>query len=288
LAIGSPLYREVILPHHEYKTSAEKQKLPVPNFLAGQDRVLFRFPHYTDWMNWQIAAIAITVFFATFAGGLVVFRLKRTLPYLFAFAAGNLIGVSFFDIQPILFQIGEGSGISLRYIMVIIVASFFFFNLLERYLVLYHTNSEDFHGHIMGPVGAGGLVINSLLDGVAIGIAYQANAAIGLVVGLAVIFHDITDGMNTVVIMLKNQQTRKNSLFFLLLDSIAPAVGILLTLFVQLPVPLLAILLSIFAGEFLFIGAASLLPETYQYPPKKMVISMGMGILLILALTFLV
>jgi ZIP family zinc transporter len=238
-------------------------------------------------MNWQVAGIAVVVFLATFLGGLVVFRLKRTLPYLFAFAAGNLIGVSFFDIQPVLFQIGESSGISLRYIMVIIVASFFFFNLLERYLVLYHADSEDFHGHIMGPVGAGGLVVNSLLDGVAIGIAFQAGAAIGLIVGLAVIFHDITDGMNTVVIMLKNQQSTRNSLVFLFLDSIAPVLGILLTIPLRLPEPILAILLAIFAGEFLFIGAASLLPETYRYPPKKMVISMGMGILLILALTLL-
>ena len=239
-------------------------------------------------MNWQIAVITATVFFATFAGGLIVFRLKRTLSYLFAFAAGNLIGVSFFDIQPVLFQIGGNSGISMRYIMVIIVASFFFFNLLERYLVLYHTDSDDFHGHIMGPVGAGGLVVNSFLDGVAIGIAFQASPGIGLIVGLAVIFHDLTDGMNTVVIMLKNQQSRRDSLVFLLLDSIAPALGILLTLLVLFPKPLLAVLLAVFAGEFLYIGAASLLPETYRYPPKKMVISMGMGILLILVLTLLI
>ena len=239
-------------------------------------------------MNWQIAGIALTVFLATFLGGLIVFKLKRTLPYLFAFAAGNLIGVSFFDIQPVLYQIGGPSGISMRYLMVIIVASFFFFNLLERYLVLYHTDSDNFHGHIMGPVGAGGLVVNSLLDGVAIGIAFQVGAGIGLIVGLAVIFHDITDGMNTVVIMLKNRQSTKNSMVFLLLDSIAPALGILLTVPLQIPEPVLAILLSIFAGEFLFIGAASLLPETYRYPPKKMVISMGMGILLIFVLTFLI
>ncbi|MDD1670043.1 MAG: ZIP family metal transporter [Methanomicrobiales archaeon] len=221
-------------------------------------------------MNWQIAGIAVAVFLATFLGGLVVFRLKRTLPYLFAFAAGNLIGVSFFDIQPVLFQIGESYGVPLMY------------------LVLYHTDSDDFHGHIMGPVGAGGLVVNSLLDGVAIGIAFQAGMEIGILVGLAVIIHDITDGMNTVVIMLKNRQSTRNSFLFLFLDSIAPALGILLTVPLQLPEPFLAILLAIFAGEFLYIGAASLLPETYRYPPRKMVISMGLGILLILVLTLLV
>jgi zinc transporter ZupT len=62
-------------------------------------------------------------------------------------------------------------------------------------------------------------------------------------------------------------------------------VGILVTAFFLFPKPLLVILLAIFAGEFLYIGAASLLPETYHYAPGRMVISMGLGILLILLLT---
>ena len=55
----------------------------------------------------------------------------------------------------------------------------------------------------MGPIGAIGLVMHSFLDGAAIGIAYQANASMGFIVALAVISHDFTDGINTVVIMLK-------------------------------------------------------------------------------------
>ena len=239
-------------------------------------------------MNWLVAGIAITVFLATFLGGLVVFRLQKTLPYFFAFAAGNLIGVSFFDIQPETFAIADTLGIPLRSITIIIVAAFFFSSLIERYLILYHTDSENFSGHIMGPVGAGGLVINSLLDGIAIGIAFQASTSIGILVGLAVIFHDLTDGMNTVVIMLKNRQPRRMTLIFLFLDAFAPFVGIVLTIFVIFPKPVLVVLLAIFAGEFLYIGAASLLPETYRYPPLKMVISMAMGILLILGLTLMV
>ncbi|MDD1673400.1 MAG: ZIP family metal transporter [Methanomicrobiales archaeon] len=239
-------------------------------------------------MNWLIGYIAITVFFATFLGGLLVIRLKKTLPYFFAFAAGNLIAVSFFDIQPETFDIAQTMGIPIRYIMIVIVISFFFFGLIERYLLLYHSDAEDFHGHIMGPVGAGGLTLNSFLDGITIGIAFQANEAIGLIVGLAVILHDITDGMNTVTIMLKNKQSTRNSLIFLLLDSFAPFFGILVTVLIVFPKTLLVLLLAIFAGEFLYIGAASLLPETYRYAPHKMIISMGLGILLILILTILI
>jgi ZIP family zinc transporter len=239
-------------------------------------------------MNWLIGGIAVTAFIATLAGGILVLKLRKTLPYFFAFAAGNLIGVSFFNIQPVTFEIAHNQGISLRYIMIIIVTSFFLFSLVERYLLLYHTDSDDFHGHILGPVGAGGLTINSFLDGIAIGIAFQASSSIGLIVALAVIFHDITDGMNTVTIMLKNNQSARNTFIFLFMDSFAPFLGILLASFILFPTTVLVVLLSVFAGEFLYIGAASLLPETYRYPPHKMVISMGLGILLILVLTLLV
>jgi len=239
-------------------------------------------------MNWLITGIALTIFFATFLGGLLVIKLQKTLPYFFAFAAGNLIGVSFFDIQPQTFEIAQNVGISVRYIMIVIVASFFFFSLLERYLLLYHTDSGDFRGHIMGPIGAGGLTINSFLDGIAIGIAFQASVSIGLIVGIAVILHDITDGMNTVTIMLKHKQSSKNALIYLFMDSFAPLLGILLTIFILFPRIILILMLAIFAGEFIYIGAASLLPETYHYAPHKMVISMGLGILLILVLTLLI
>jgi ZIP family zinc transporter len=239
-------------------------------------------------MNRLLITIAIIVFLATFLGGILVIKLKKTIHYFFAFAAGNLIAVAFFELIPETLDIAQNMGIQERIIMLAIVASFFCFSLVERYLLLYHTDTEDFRGHIMGPVGAGGLTVNSFLDGISIGVAFQVSPSIGLIVGLAVILHDITDGMNTVTIMLKNGQPIWESFLFLFLDSLAPLLGILLTVVISFPKVILVFLLAIFSGEFIYIGAASLLPETYRYPPHKMAFSMGLGILLILILTVIV
>jgi predicted benzoate:H+ symporter BenE len=45
------------------------------------------------------------------------------------------------------------------------------------------------------------------------------------------------------------------------------------------------VILAAFAGQFLYIGAASLLPETYRHVPWKMATAMIFGVLLIFALT---
>lgn len=239
-------------------------------------------------MNGLIIIIAIITSLATFLGGVLVIKLKKTIHYFFAFAAGNLIAVAFFELIPETLDIAQNMGIQARVIMVAIVTSFFCFSLVERFLILYHPDTEDFRGHIMGPVGAGGLTLNSFLDGISIGVAFQVSFDIGLIVGLAVILHDITDGMNTVTIMLKNGQSTARSFLFLFLDSLAPLLGILVTVVIVFPKAILVFLLAIFSGEFIYIGAASLLPETYQYSPYKMAFSMALGILLILILTVII
>jgi ZIP family zinc transporter len=139
----------------------------------------------------------------------------------------------------------------------------------------------------MGPIGAIGLVAHSFLDGAAIGIAYQANPKIGLIVALAVISHDFTDGINTVVIMLKNEQNVKNARRFLFVDAIAPVFGILVASFIVINQSVLAVILAAFSGQFLYIGAANLLPETYRHVAWKMAVCMIIGVLLIFGLTAL-
>jgi ZIP family zinc transporter len=127
--------------------------------------------------------------------------------------------------------------------------------------------------------------VHSFLDGVAIGTAYQVNASIGLVVGLAVIFHDFTDGANTVTLMLKNKHHLKNAELFLLMDALAPVLGVLFATFVSISQVVLALILAAFVGEFVYLGAANLLPETHKHDPWKMNLSMALGIVLILILT---
>ena len=172
--------------------------------------------------------------------------------------------------------------------MIAVVASFFFYSLLERFFLTHEMEGHDNHGHIMGPIGAGSLVIPSFLDGAAIGAAFHVNASMGLIVALAVICHDFTDGINTVTLMLKNRHKVGKAIIFLVLDALAPVLGILTTALVAMPESVLAILLAIFVGEFLYIGASTLLPDTRKHTSKGIIVAMALAIVLIAVLTSLV
>lgn len=237
-------------------------------------------------MNWVLVGLALTTFLSTLIGGTFAIKLRKALPYFFAFAAGSLLAVTFFDILPESLEISASANLSTRYIMITVVASFLFYSFLEKFLLVhYHEENGGGHAHIMGPVGAGTLVIHSFLDGVAIGAAYQVNPTIGLLVALAVICHDFTDGINTVTLMLKNKQRVRNATIFLVMDAIAPVTGVLITSLISINQTVLALILAVFAGEFLYIGAVNLMPETNKYPNWKTVASTMLAVLLILGLT---
>jgi zinc transporter ZupT len=241
-------------------------------------------------MNYLIVVLAIATFFSTLIGGAIIVKFRKSLPYFFAFAAGAIIAVAFLDLMPEALEISKTIDFPVRDLMIIIVVSFFIYSLIDKYFLTHNLDECDEceHGHIMGPIGAGSLVIHSFLDGAAIATAFQVNAAVGLVVALAVICHDFTDGINTVTVMLKNKQKVKNAVYFLIMDAIAPVLGVVVISFLHLSELILVILLGVFIGEFLYLGAANLLPETHKYPSKKLLIAMAIGIILIIILTSLI
>jgi len=233
-----------------------------------------------------IFLVAAVTFFSTLIGGRVAIRFRKVLQYFFAFSAGSLVAVSFFDLLPESLELASSANFPIRYLMLTTVAFFFFYSLIERYSLTHHFHDDSGeHKHIMGPIGASGLIIHSFFDGIAIGSSYQINASVGLIVAFAVIFHDFGDGINTVTLMLKNKYYAKEANRFLFMDALAPVLGILATSLFSLSPAVLSLILAAFVGEFLYIGAANLLPETYKHETWKMILSMGLGIVLIFFIT---
>jgi ZIP family zinc transporter len=103
--------------------------------------------------------------------------------------------------------------------------------------------------------------VHSFLDGLAIGAAFTANAALGTFVGVAVVAHDFGDGVSTVGVVLGSRGAVRASIGWLIADALAPIGGVLAARAVRVPAPVLALLLGFFAGSFLFVGGAHLLPE---------------------------
>ena len=113
-------------------------------------------------MNPTILILAWVTFISTLLGGLLIFKFRKNLHYFFAFAAGSLIAVSFLDLLPESIELSKQVNFPIRYVMITVVCSFFLYSLLERFFATHELeHSHDDHGHVMGPIGAGSLVVHS-------------------------------------------------------------------------------------------------------------------------------
>jgi ZIP family zinc transporter len=232
-------------------------------------------------MNISLYLLALITLVSAIAGGLLAKKLQTILQYFFAFSSGTLLAITFFTVLPKSWAIADSIDFSQRTLMIATVVTFLLFSLMERFFLTHHHHEEEKHGHIMGPGGAIALVVHSLLDGAAIGVAFHVNSAMGVIVAVAVICHIFTDGANVIVTMTANVQNVKKAKAYLVIDALAPVIGVLIAGLLTINQSYLSVLLAAFAGQFLFLGADNLLQGAHHHNTWKMVTSMISGILLL-------
>jgi zinc transporter ZupT len=233
-----------------------------------------------------VMLIALAACTATMTGGLLSLKLAGKLPLVMGFSAGAVIGVAFFDLAPEALAAGKGL-YEPRSLLAIAALGFFLYTALDR-LVARH-DCEGQANPARGLIGAASFSAHSVLDGFAMGIAFQASREIGLIVAAAVLAHDFADGLNTVNVVMKNGGTRRFALRWLAVDAIAPVVGAGLSLMITANAGLLALLLAVFCGFFLHIGASGLLPESHRaYPRPATTVATLLGAGFLYAVTALV
>lgn len=219
----------------------------------------------------MVILIGIAASISTFLGGLFAIKFKDKLHLILGFSAGAVIGVAFFDLLPEAIELNKGH-YAISTITSLVALGFICYTILDRFF-FFHSHGIDHEcekSHTLekrGLLGAGSLSVHSLLDGIAIGLAFQVSLAIGAIVAIAVLVHDFSDGINTVNMILKNSGSRLQAMRWLLLDASAPLLGVLSTLFFSLSESTLGIILALFCGFFLYIGASDLLPESHHNHP---------------------
>jgi len=211
---------------------------------------------------------AATTFASTLLGGMLAIGLRDRLHLILGFSAGAVIGVSFFDLLPEAIELGGGAPGGSRMLLACAALGFLVYLLLDR-LLGYHRDPGP-----RGDAAAAVLCAHSLLDGIAIGLAFQASRAAGIVVAIAVLAHDFSDGINTMNVVLRNDGSQSRALRWLVLDSLAPVLGIAATRFLRVPAAQFGVVLALFAGFFLYIGASDLIPESYHAHPKFLTTAM--------------
>jgi ZIP family zinc transporter len=210
-----------------------------------------------------------------------------------ALAAGVVVATAVADLLPEAFEL-VGTDSSLQ-IGIAAVIGFLGFSLVEAFL--HQTSFEhateldhgehatdpdhDEHAHAVSATSPGrpngilavlpplSLILHSTLDGLAIGLAFQAGGSIGFIVLLAVLAHDFADGMNVVALALDAARGVRLAVVLLILDALAPLAGAALSIVITIPPTVLGLLLASIAGEFIAIGAGHLLPESQHRDPRR-------------------
>lgn len=236
----------------------------------------------------NIAIFSLLVFVSTLIGGLLAFRFKDKLHLVLGLSAGAVLAVSFFELMPEAFELAgsthEASTVSLA-----LAGGFFFLMILDRAFGHHKSADEEceHHGHRHKSIlGAGSLSLHSFMDGLATGFAFQVSPALGAAVAAAVLVHDFSDGLNTVNLVLRGGGNKAQVYFWLVIDAAAPILGIIASLFVSLSNATLGLIMAVFSGFFLYIGASDLLPESHHsHPTYWTTASTIIGALIILFVT---
>jgi ZIP family zinc transporter len=232
---------------------------------------------------WALLAFAMTL-----AGGAFAFRYQRYLHAIMAFSAGLLIGVVFLDLVPEIAALAAQTQMQFRTLMLMLIAGFLAIFLLEKLTIIHSEKTHDTpgHHHNVGLAGAIGLSFHSFLDGLAIGVGFQAGTEVGVVVLVAVLAHDFADGLNTVTFMLATRNSRWRTLALLIVDALAPVAGALLASVLRINPGVLVFQLAFFAGFLLYLGASDLLPHVHERPRFALIFSTIAGLVTAGAVVF--
>jgi len=211
--------------------------------------------------------IAFLTIISTLLGGLFAIRFKDKLHLILGFSAGAVIGVAFFDLLPESIELTSET-YSLEMVTILIAIGFITYLIIDRFFSI-HLHTEDCcenHAN-RGTLGAIAFIIHSFVDGLAVGLAFKVSPAIGYVLAAAVLAHNFSDGINTVNMIFKNQGSNRKAIIYLILDALAPALGVVSAIFISISEPILGLVLALFTGSFLYIGASELIPESHHNHP---------------------
>lgn len=213
-----------------------------------------------------IILIGLATIASTFLGGLFAIRLKDKLHLILGFSAGTVLAVALFDLLPEALNLG---GNNLNLITLFVAAGFIIYMVFDRFFSLHAHNEEETcqNPDHRGRLGAVTLSIHSFLDGLAIGLAFKVSPAVGWILAIAVLTHDFSDGVNTANMILRNHGSKAEALKWLVMDAIAPFLGILVAFFITVNVQVLGLILAVFTGFFLYLGASDLIPESHHHHP---------------------
>ncbi len=219
-------------------------------------------------------AVSLAACLSAFLGGWLALRAIRYVGLIIAIGAGIRIGAAFVDLIPeSIAHLG-----SLESAMLWTATGFLAFYVLEQMTTLHvgHETAVELdhdsatHQHL-GVAGALGMGIHSFLDGVALAAGIAVGGGLGIVIASVVIVHRFSDGIGVVSFLLASRTTSSTAWRWLTVVAVAPIAGVVVGSILAVPDAVLGAMLGFFAGFFLYVGAAELLPEAHRRDRSRLV-----------------
>lgn len=216
-------------------------------------------------------ALLVLPVISTLAGGWLALRAQRYLPLLLAMGAGLLLGTAFLDLLPEAMVLARSTGQPPAKVLAVALTAFLGFLCIETIsdAIGKMRNRTTSTRKTLGRVSGGLLILHSFRDGMVIGAAWAASRVAGITVACGIVFHDIGDGMNTVLLSTAGEKPGPWDIAFLAADALAPFLGGLLTIWwVQSPENAV-VLLAVAGGFFLQMATSDFLPELRAYTGSR-------------------
>lgn len=192
--------------------------------------------------------IAAAVMAADITAGLLFMhpRLAKVLStrYTLAFAAGAMLTLAFVELMP-----QANLGLNAMYL----VLGFAAFYAIDKVLVPRCRREEHVTPHGMGMGCVISMASDNVVDGLGIAVGYLLSPELGLLMTLAVVLHEVPQGITSAAIM-RNLKFRLRTIITIL--AVAGSMYALgMSLSAIIPAEMLGILLAFVAGSFIYSGS---------------------------------
>lgn len=186
---------------------------------------------------------------------------KKFSIHFISFAIGALLAVSFLDLLPDALEKSTNNESILAVVLVGFVASFLFERALLRFHSPHHGETTG-HRHSTPQLLLMGDSIHNFIDGVAVAAAFLVSPHLGIATALGVGVHEVPQEIGNFSIMIHHGWPKAKILWLNIFVSLTNVLGAILTyLFRERLDFILAPLLAITAGNFIYLAAADLIPE---------------------------
>jgi zinc and cadmium transporter len=191
--------------------------------------------------------------------------LQRILLPLVAFAAGSLLGGAFFHMIPA----ALAAGLTDITVYSLLLAGFAIFFGLEQFLHWHHCHRAE--AECKKPltylilIGDG---LHNFLGGLAVAGTFLIDIRLGVITWVAAAAHEVPQELGDFGVLVHGGWQKRQALFYNLLSALTFLVGGLIAYAVSFRLDV-SFLVPFAAGNFIYIGAADLIPEVKEHAELK-------------------